>query len=548
VRRAAVLLAVLAAAVAASPASAQTGGTTVRPQGALVEPESYDRPPAGRSMTAREALRIAAARANVREALAEHPRAYARAYLAQGGRWQVSWFLPPTRAQEGREEIAQVLIRDRDRRVLEAWTGVQVEWPMARGYAGQFGRAVNAPWVWIGLCVLFALPFARRPLRLLHLDLAVLLAFSVSYAFFGAANLGVSVPSAYPLLAYLLVRMVIVARRPPAPPPRLLTGPAFLLLATAFLAAFRVALNLADGNVIDVGYASVIGADRLAAGHELYGAFPPDNPRGDTYGPAAYAAYVPFELLFPWTSGTWDDLPAAHAASIAFDLGCALLLWRLGRRLGDGAGGLLLPYLWMAFPFTLMVANSGANDALVTLLVLAALLTAARPAARGALVALAGLTKFAPLALAPLFAAYRPRRLLAFGAAFAAVVILAIAPFDRSLLWERTLGFQQDRDSPFSVWGYYELPGALQIAAQALAAGFAIGVAFLRPSGPRALAALAAAVLIALQLAVDHWFYLYLVWFAPLVWVALLTAPDAGSARSTSPAAAARATPAPAPR
>jgi hypothetical protein len=301
--------------------------------------------------------------------------------------------------------------------------------------------------------------------------------------------------------------------------------------------------------VIDVGYASVIGADRLAGGHELYGAFPPDNPRGDTYGPVAYAAYVPFELLFPWTSGTWDDLPAAHAAAIGFDLGCALLLWRLGRRLGDGAGGLLLPYLWMAFPFTLMVANSGANDALVALLVLAALLAASRPAARGALVALAGLTKFAPLALAPLFAAYRPRRPLAFAAAFAAVLVLALAPFDRSLLWDRTLGFQQDRDSPFSVWGFYELPGALQLAAQALAAGFAVAAAFLRPSGPRALAALAAAVLIALQLAVDHWFYLYLVWFAPLVWVALLCSAtrDAGSARSTPPAAA-PARPAPAPR
>jgi hypothetical protein len=546
--RAAVLLAVLAATVAAGSAgtaSAQTGGTTARPQGALVEPESYDRPPPGRAMTAREALRIAAARENVRAALEANPRAYSRAYLKEGGRWQVSWFLPPSRTRERREEIAQVLIRDRDRRVLEAWTGVQVEWPMARGYPGQFGRAVNAPWVWIGLCVLFALPFARPPLRLLHLDLAVLLAFSVSYAFFGAANLDLSVPSAYPLLAYLLLRMVFVARRPPAPP-RLLTGPGFLLLATAFLAAFRVALNLADGNVIDVGYASVIGADRLAGGHELYGAFPPDNPRGDTYGPVAYAAYVPFELLFPWTSGTWDDLPAAHAAAIAFDLGCALLLWRLGRRLGDGAGGLLLPYLWMAFPFTLMVANSGANDALVALLVLAALLAASRPAARGALVALAGLAKLAPLALAPLFAAYRPRRPLAFGAAFAAVLVLALAPFDLSLLWDRTLGFQQDRDSPFSVWGYYELPGALQLAAQALAAGFAVAVAFLRPSGPRALAALAAAVLIALQLGVDHWFYLYLVWFAPLVWVALLTR-DAGSARSTPPAVA-PARPAPAPR
>ena len=334
-RRAAALLAVLvAAALAAAPASrADRAAPRSARRARSVEPDSYDRPPPGRAMTAREVLRIAAARPNVREAVGEHPRAYARAYLADDGRWQASWFLPPTRTQEHREEIAQVLIRDRDRRVLEAWTGVQVEWPMARGYPGQFGRAVNAPWVWIGLCLLFALPFLRPPLRLLHLDLAVLLAFSVSYAFFGAAELGVSVPSAYPLLGYLLVRMVIVARRPRA----------------AAAAARRPGLPPArdrvpgglprraqrrDGNVIDVGYASVIGADRLAGGHELYGAFPPDNPRGDTYGPVAYAAYVPFELLFPWTSGTWDDLPAAHAAALAFDLGCALLLWRLGRRLG----------------------------------------------------------------------------------------------------------------------------------------------------------------------------------------------------------------------
>ncbi len=54
------------------------------------------------------------------------------------------------------------------------------------------------------------------------------------------------------------------------------------------------------------------------------------------------------------------------------------------------------------------------------------------------------------------------------------------------------------------------------------------------------LAALAAAVLIAIQLTVDHWFYLYLVWFAPLVWVALLTPERAGgSARSSPPGPAA---------
>ena len=90
---------------------------------------------------------------------------------------------------------------------------------MARGHPGQFGRAVNAPWVWIGLCIVFVAPFLRRPLRMLHLDLAVLLAFSVSYAFFGAANLDVSVPSAYPLLGYLLARMLWVAFRPTATAP-----------------------------------------------------------------------------------------------------------------------------------------------------------------------------------------------------------------------------------------------------------------------------------------------------------------------------------------
>src|SRR5215210_6187198 len=117
-------------------------------------------------MTAREALAIAAALPAVREARAEHTGAYVRAYVAEGDRWQVSWFVPPSRAQPRREEIAQVLIRDSDRRLLEAWTGVQVAWPMARGYPGQFGRSVNAPWVWVGLCALFVLPFARPPLHL----------------------------------------------------------------------------------------------------------------------------------------------------------------------------------------------------------------------------------------------------------------------------------------------------------------------------------------------------------------------------------------------
>ena len=77
--------------------------------------------------------------------------------------------------------------------VLESWTGDQVAWTMARGYEGAFGRKVNAPWIWIPLCVLFLVPFVdpRRPLRLLHLDLLVLLAFGASHVFFNRGEIGV---------------------------------------------------------------------------------------------------------------------------------------------------------------------------------------------------------------------------------------------------------------------------------------------------------------------------------------------------------------------
>ena len=87
------------------------------------------------------------------------------------------------------KELAQVYVDDASGKVTEAWTGFQVAWTMARGYPGAFGRRVNAWYVWLPLCLLFVAPFLpwrRRP-TLLHLDLAVLLGFSVSLAFFNHA-------------------------------------------------------------------------------------------------------------------------------------------------------------------------------------------------------------------------------------------------------------------------------------------------------------------------------------------------------------------------
>ena len=143
------------------------------------------------------------------------PRAdtYGRVYYKSKAkrRWQVSFFAPPQTADGRTKELSQTVVDDRSGRVLESWTGYKVEWTMARGYAGAFGRVTNALWVWLPLCALFVLPFARPPLRLLHLDLAVLLAFSVSYAFFNASRIDVSVPLVYPLLVYLLARMLGIA-------------------------------------------------------------------------------------------------------------------------------------------------------------------------------------------------------------------------------------------------------------------------------------------------------------------------------------------------
>ena len=84
---------------------------------------------------------------------------------------------------------------------------------------------------------------------------------------------------------------------------------------------------------------------------------------------------MPFEQIFGW-SGTWDDLPAAHAAAIFFDLLAVGLLFLLGRRMRGPTLGVALAYAWVAYPFTLFALESNSNDTLVAALVLGALLAA----------------------------------------------------------------------------------------------------------------------------------------------------------------------------
>jgi hypothetical protein len=92
-----------------------------------------------------------------------------------------------------------------------------------------------------------------------------------------------------------------------------------------------------------------------------------------------------------------------------------------------------------------------------------------------------------------------------------------------------------DRTSPFSIWGQVDGIQWLQNAVFIAVSLFAVAVAFVprRRSLPQ-MAALSAAVLIGLQLAVDHWFYLYIPWFLPGLFVALLATGPATAVRSPS--------------
>jgi hypothetical protein len=469
-------------------------------------------------------------------------------------------------------EIATGTVTDRGA-VSEAWTGPQVAWKMARGRPGAFGGKLLTSWpVWLGLSAIFLLGLVdlRRPFTLATLDLLVLLSFGISLAFFNRGEVFESAVLAAPPLVYLLARTAWIGfRRSARPRLQVPRWPVWALVAaTLFLVGFRVGLDVQNPRtVIDVGYAGVIGADRIMDGRAPYGAMPVEagkpcgpaasdgeirdriqangrcesaNPSGDTYGPVAYLAYVPAVAIFGW-SGRWDHLPAAHATAIAFDVLVLLGLVLVGRRLGGTRLAAILAFGWAAYPFTTYALMSNTNDTIMPALLVWGFWLASSPAARGVATALAGWTKFAALALAPLWLTYRstehPARMARFALGFA---LATLAAFSVLLLepalgeaiqtfWDRTFGFQLDRESPFSIWGWgpYHARGipdlsslrtVVQVGTIALA-----GVVALVPrrKGPLELAALSAAVLLAVELSLTHWFYLYLPWVLPFVLLAL---------------------------
>jgi len=490
------------------------------------------------------------------------------------GRWEVAYFAAG-------DEVALVIVDPTTREVAESWTGEQIAWKMARGYSGAFGHKLNAPYVFVPLCLIFLVGLFdwRRPWRIANLDLLVLIGFGVSHIFFNRAEIGVSVPLYYPVLVYLLARALWIGFRGRGEGLRPVWPAVYLLVAALFLMGVRTGLNMADAGTADIGYASVVGADRITHGEPIYGNFPDDVSQGDTYGPVNYYFYVPFELIWPW-SGTWDDLPAAHGAAFTFDLLVFGFLILLGIRIRPGPAGrrlaAILAFGWAAYPYTAYALESNTNDPLVAMLLVATLLLLARPFARGALISLATFAKFAPALLTPMLLTYKPaeeagatteesvraRRPRAQDALFGRPALLFIAGFSLfaalailwpaidpgiATTWERTIAFQTGRNSPFSIWGQVEALEPLRVAILAATAALAGALAFYpRRKTLVQVAAFGAALIIALQITMHHWFYLYIDWFYPLLLVALAAGPARPAAAEQEPSPARTSQPAPA--
>jgi len=479
-------------------------------------------------------------------------------------------------------EIAEGRVDDASGQVTQAWTGPQVAWGMARGSPGAFGgREINSLPIWLGFCAIFLLGLGdlRRPLSLRNLDLIAFLSFSVSLWYFNQGRVFSSASLVYPPLLYLIGRLFYVGvrgRQTSASPP---VWPVWLLAAvTVFLIGFRIGLNVRTSNVIDVGYAGVIGADRIVSGQSPYGHFPSNsingktlkicgpadsegnvrdhvqpnghcessNPDGDTYGPVAYLSYVPGLALFGW-SHKWDELPAAHFTVILFDVLCIAGLALVGFRFGGVRLAATLAFAWAAYPFTQYVSNSNTNDAIAPAFLIWGFWLVTSPWARGAAVALSGWTKLGSLIVAPLWATYPDalrlnpldwlRRLGRFVAAFALTTVavfsvLALEPRPIHAVrtfWDKTIARQIGRESPFSLWDWRQYHAGLpdlhvvQLVLIGIVALAAIGAAFYpRRRSPLQLAALTGALLAAFELVLTYWFYTYIVWFFPFAAIALL--------------------------
>ena len=515
------------------------------------------------SLTEDEAVKLALADERVQAELSEHGP-YSRDVDYQDGEWTVHLYVEESGLVGGspwghdRKEVARVGVDDTSWVLNYVWVGDQIGWAMARGQEGAYGKQANSWYVWGALALAFALAFWRtdRLFSVRNLDVVALLGFLLSHAFFREGVVYEAVVLFYPPLIYLFFRTLLMGFGIGERVERTTNFPTWVLLVLSCVACGLVlGLNL-HSRVIDVGYAGVVGADLILEGTVPYGNMPQEVGTGDTYGPLNYLLYVPFVVLFGF-SGGWDFLPAAHALTALSYVAGALALFVAGWRLSGPKVGAALAFAWAAFPYTLYAANNNTNDIVVAALSAIGLAAASSPLGRGAVIAAGFCVKLYPIILAPLWMMHdegvagrrRPIALFVVGGASVLVLSFWVLVIDgrplgaARLFYERTIAFQGTRESPWTIFAQVPELGFLQqpLLALVIVVAFVVAV-WPRRRTLRRLAAFSAALVIGFELTTNYWFYPYVTWFEPFVFVALLAATNEktaldGSQEDVQPAA-----------
>jgi glycosyl transferase family 87 len=424
------------------------------------------------------------------------------------------------------------------------------------GYVRSGSETAQRSWVLLLLCSVFALVTMTVPLRSLrNLDVLALVAFVTPVLLLNARLLEASVYVSYPLLAYLAARCLQVALRPAAAGAggyvRSVGEPVYDRLTRALDAATRrrvlgiglagagvalVLLSVPGGLEGDVAFASMAGATKLLHGALPYGHLPTgDLVHGDTYPLFAYAAYIPAALVEP-VEHAFDALDGALYVATAFALAGAAAMYLAGRRVGGEAStGRRLALAWLCFPPVVIATASGSNDIVAAAAVAFAAALIAHPGRSAVAMTLAGWVKLGPLVALPAWVLRsRPpgliRALVGAGAVTAFLVAWILVLSGPGGLGDMldAVAFQAERGSLLSIW---TLTGtkAIQIVFQAaLVTLVVLGTVRIRSDSrlagdPRRVAALAATILLGVQIAANYWTYAYLPWVLPLVALALLS-------------------------
>jgi hypothetical protein len=219
-----------------------------------------------------------------------------------------------------------------------------------------------------------------------------------------------------------------------------------------------------------------------------------------------------------------------------FDVLCIAGMFALGWGISGLRLGMGLALAWAAFPFTAFALETNSNDSLVAAALIWGLVLFRHPLGRGVMLGFALASKFAPAVLLPLWSrkpfprgggAWREAAAYVAGLALAVVltgwVLLLDGGDGLRAFWSRTIGYQLDRDSPFSIWGQHDGLRPVQIGLMVLVGAAAIAVLrWPRRLDLPTLTALSGALLIAIQLPLTHWFYLYIPWFLPFALLAMV--------------------------